>query len=938
MTSDGTSVVSPTKGQGIAKAPTIQKTAHHSASRRTKSPGQRRIDLNDTPDTSIPPKSTTSLPVNYVTQPEKDPIKAYLRIRPLPSTQPQPSSSYLKVLDDQYVSLIPPEDTNAYRKRQGASDQYQFTKIFTNSTSQKQLFEETTLPLLQSFIHGNNALIFAYGVTNSGKTFTMLGNELDAGIVPRTIHILFHNLQHRLSQARVKPVMHSTIQSYDLNHASEVDDEHENRSLLLDVLDTPDYNIPSDNKYELDVDARFEYGIWITFAEIYNEKVYDLLESPNNKKRTTRRTSLPLKYEYRSGYKYVAGLKHIRVKSAKEAYTVIQKGQQNRVVFSTLMNQSSSRSHSIFTISLVRCPIDQDDYVIEDPAYATMSKLSIVDLAGSERYRNTFNQGQRLKEAGNINKSLMVLGQCMETLRMNQIKIDSGKRPIMVPFRQSKLTELFKNTFEGNGKVAIVVNINPFDTGFDENSHVMKFAAIAKEVTTVQQQQQQKLALHDISDTVYKRQRRTTTDSNNHLELRNNKTTSSQHHDDTFVNSLLEQMECLRDKWLDAEARYRSMESDIRQQISSETKLELGRMEEMYMSLLRQQNKAIEMETQIDTRLETLGNVEENEESPDRPSLLSLKTRQQQLFLEIDKLHVLLKDDTVQKQSLLDKISALENDKAQEQATTKRLNSNITQLKAVINNYRKNSPLPKLPSSMISDGESQHARSLQRSDSDMLGDNNIRGLDGPDGQYANFLELRKQLRRSVFKREELLEDAESTLHEIEQFENVTFDLVKNTKMGKLLKLITQEEFKSDPYLIQHRALELFKRFARLPRPHPDQQQPSLANSTKHYSNLDDPDHTHQDDYTENTLMDDFCDEDDDDDDDIGDNGNDSGNANGKAPGFELFGNQEHSLDGGNACEPMLADDGDGKCDSDTFSSDVQEDRRSTRKRRRTLRS
>ncbi|CAO3587681.1 unnamed protein product [Absidia cylindrospora] len=929
MTSDGTSVVSP-KGQGTAKAPSIQKTPHHSASRRTKSPGQRNIDLNDTTGTSTPPKATTSSPVSYVTQPEKDPIKAYLRIRPHPSAQNPPSSSYLKVLDEQHVSLIPPEDTNAYRKRQGASDQYQFTKIFTNTTSQKQLFEETTHPLLQSFIHGNNALIFAYGVTNSGKTFTMLGNELDAGIVPRTIHILFHNLQHRLSQARLKPVMHSTIQSYDLNHASEVDDEHENRSLLLDVLDTPDYNIPSDNKDELDVDARFEYGIWITFAEIYNEKVYDLLESPNNKKRTARRTSLPLKYEYRSGYKYVAGLKHIRVKSAKEAYTVIQKGQQNRVVFSTLMNQSSSRSHSIFTISLVRCPIDQNDYVIEDPAYATMSKLSIVDLAGSERYRNTFNQGQRLKEAGNINKSLMVLGQCMETLRMNQIKIDSGKRPIMVPFRQSKLTELFKNTFEGDGKVAIVVNINPFDTGFDENSHVMKFAAIAKEVTTVQQQQ--KLALHDISDTVHKRQRRTTTDSNNHLELRNSNTTFGQHHDDTFVNSLLEQMEYLRDKWLESEAKHRSVESAILRQLSSETKLELERMEERYMSLLRNQKTAMEMETQIDARLETMGNLDENEESPDRLSLLSLKTRQQQLLLDMDKLRVLLKDDAVQKQQLLDKISALENEKAEEQATTKRLNSNITQLKAVINNYRMNSPLPKLPSSMMSDGETQHSRCLQRSGSDILGENNIKGLDGMDGQYANFLELRKQLRRSVFKREELLEDAESTLYEIEQFENVTFDLVKNTKMGKLLKLITQEEFKSDPYLIQHRALELFKRFARLPRPHPDQQQPSLANLTK----LDDPDH-----YTENTLLDDFCDEDDDDDDnDDDDNSSGSGNGNGKthvkASGIESFGNQDHSLDGETGCEPMVADGDDG--DSDTFSSNAQEDRRSTRKRRRTLRS
>ena len=172
------------------------------------------------------------------------------------------------------------------------------------------------------------------------------------------------------------------------------------------------------------IDQQYEYGIWVSFAEIYTERIYDLLMRPD---RQSKRKGLALKYEYSSGHKYISGLKEVKVNSIEEAYAILFEGQKNRAEYSTITNHTSSRSHSIFTIRIVRVPIDDDDYVIEDPAYATVSKFSIVDLAGSERYRNTLNSGQRLKEAGNINKSLMVLGQCMETLRLNQLKSAIGK-------------------------------------------------------------------------------------------------------------------------------------------------------------------------------------------------------------------------------------------------------------------------------------------------------------------------------------------------------------------------------------------------------------------------------------------------------------------------------------------------------------------------------
>ncbi|OAD81358.1 hypothetical protein PHYBLDRAFT_3763, partial [Phycomyces blakesleeanus NRRL 1555(-)] len=267
--------------------------------------------------------------------------------------------------------------------------------------------------LISDLLHGENALVFAYGVTNSGKTYSIMGTPQDPGLLPRTLDVIFNSVK---------------------------------------------------------LDDKFEYGIWVSFAEIYTEKIYDLLVPPD---RQLKRRALSLKYEFRSGHKYISGLKEVKVQSIEEAYVILREGQRNRAVFSTIMNQTSSRSHSVFTIRIVR-----------DPSYVTVSKMSIVDLAGSERHRNTFNSGQRLKEAGNINKSLMVLGQCMETLRFNQLKAAMGKRQAVVPFRHSKLTELFKSSFEGDGKAVMVVNVNPFDTGFDENSHVMKFAAVAKDVAT----------------------------------------------------------------------------------------------------------------------------------------------------------------------------------------------------------------------------------------------------------------------------------------------------------------------------------------------------------------------------------------------------------------------------------------------------------------------
>ena len=293
----------------------------------------------------------------------------------------------------------------------------------------------------------------------------------------------------------------------------------------------------------LKVDRNYEYSIWLSYAEVYNEKIYDLLTNVEDagpgssrsqpillsRKALSLKSSPPsdnLDAEGPSG-KYISGLTHIRVDNAKEAKELIKLGQLHRRVFGTLANSQSSRSHGIVTIKLLRKHRGEKDVsqvsficpprltsVQESSSYIT-SRLTLIDLAGSERSKNTQTSGERLKEAGNINKSLMVLGQCIEIMRANQKRIaqslgasesqrsdtrDVKKSLAVVPFRHSKLTEILMDYFTGEGRVVsmslvfgfcesdlaqtMIININPYDTGFDENSRVMKFAALAREVST----------------------------------------------------------------------------------------------------------------------------------------------------------------------------------------------------------------------------------------------------------------------------------------------------------------------------------------------------------------------------------------------------------------------------------------------------------------------
>lgn len=211
------------------------------------------------------------------------------------------------------------------------------------------------------------------------------------------------------------------------------------------------------------IDEDNMYAVFITYVEVYNNSVYDLLEDGPIQK--TLQTKI-IRGDEKANM-YVHGVTEVEVKSVSEAIEAYHMGQKRKRTGHTVLNAESSRSHSVFTIRLVQAPTDsRGEQLIQDRHKITISQLSLVDLAGSERTNRTHNTGQRLREAGSINNSLMTLRTCLETLRENQLTGAANK----VPYRNTKVTHLFKNYFEGEGQVRMIVCINPRTDDFDENT------------------------------------------------------------------------------------------------------------------------------------------------------------------------------------------------------------------------------------------------------------------------------------------------------------------------------------------------------------------------------------------------------------------------------------------------------------------------------------
>ncbi|XP_077550583.1 kinesin-like protein KIF20A [Haemaphysalis longicornis] len=366
-------------------------------------------------------------------------------------------------------------------------------QVFPEASRQEQIFQRTMRGPLDAFIEGKNVLLFAYGPTSSGKAHTMQGPQTDPGIIPRTLDRLFKLLGSQVSagasvrQDRFEGVVFlgPGEEAAVLSSKSELLGEKvahgaaDFSTFHHPAGDSKDYSLfnsrfSDDGRYSM-----VQVLVWISCYEIYNEGLYELLVPPSTMAYGKAaggglRTLFKLG-EDRAKCSFLHGLVEVPVRNADEAHPLLCLSRHNQSVAETSLNRSSSRSHCVFTVRLVCSLAGGQKWRV--------STLMLCDLAGSDRPSKTGTGRLRLREAGRINNSLMVLGRCLEGLRQNR---NTAAKQVRVPFQESKLTQVMQAFFTTGGHISLVVNICPALSMLEESVNALKFSAVACEVVPVQ--------------------------------------------------------------------------------------------------------------------------------------------------------------------------------------------------------------------------------------------------------------------------------------------------------------------------------------------------------------------------------------------------------------------------------------------------------------------
>ncbi|XP_030022123.1 kinesin-like protein KIF13B isoform X2 [Manduca sexta] len=351
-----------------------------------------------------------------------DKIKVAVRVRPFNRRELELGTQCVVEMESQQTILQYPQSAHEKERKQPktfAFDHcfYSLDPSLPHFASQKTVFECLGRDILDNAFDGYNACIFAYGQTGSGKSYTMMGSPGadEGGIIPRLCDALFE----RIARQQTPPTL--------------------------------------------------TYKVEVSYMEIYNERVHDLLDPE-----TTRR-SLRVREHAVLG-PYVDGLSQLAVTSFQDIDNLMTEGNKSRTVAATNMNSESSRSHAVFSVVLTQTLCDAATGVTGEKA----ARLSLVDLAGSERAVKTGAVGDRLKEGSNINKSLTTLGLVISKLADQS----SGKtnKDKFVPYRDSVLTWLLKDNLGGNSKTVMVATISPAADNYEETLSTLRYADRAKRI------------------------------------------------------------------------------------------------------------------------------------------------------------------------------------------------------------------------------------------------------------------------------------------------------------------------------------------------------------------------------------------------------------------------------------------------------------------------
>ncbi|XP_041500938.1 chromosome-associated kinesin KIF4-like [Microtus oregoni] len=328
------------------------------------------------------------------------PVRVALRCRPLVSKEISEGCQTC-------LSFVPGEPQVVV----GNDKSFTYDFVFDPSTEQEEVFNTAVAPLIKGIFKGYNATVLAYGQTGSGKTYSMGGaytaeqeHESTIGVIPRVIQLLFQEINKK---------------------------------------------------------SDFEFTLKVSYLEIYNEEILDLL-CPSREK-----TQINIREDPKEGIKIV-GLTEKTVLVASDTVDCLEQGNNSRTVASTAMNSQSSRSHAIFTISV-------EQRKKNDKNSNFRSKLHLVDLAGSERQKKTKAEGDRLKEGININRGLLCLGNVISAL-------GDDKKGSFVPYRDSKLTRLLQDSLGGNSHTLMIACVSPADSNLEETLNTLRYADRARKI------------------------------------------------------------------------------------------------------------------------------------------------------------------------------------------------------------------------------------------------------------------------------------------------------------------------------------------------------------------------------------------------------------------------------------------------------------------------
>ncbi|XP_046845010.1 kinesin-like protein unc-104 isoform X2 [Xenia sp. Carnegie-2017] len=344
-------------------------------------------------------------------------VKVAVRVRPSNRREINHKSRCIIQMVDDKTAITNPK-TNQSKTFSYDHSFWSYEESDDHFASQQSVYKDVGHEMLEHALEGYNICIFAYGQTGSGKSYTMMGTSESQhkGVIPQLCEKLFEKTAFMSSECE------------DLS-----------------------------------------FSVEVSYIEIYCERVRDLL-NPKNKQNLRVR-------EHPSMGPYVENLSKLAVMSYADISNLMDEGNKDRTVAATNMNETSSRSHAIFTIVLTQKRFDQPTKLTSEK----VSKLSLVDLAGSERANSTGAEGSRLKEGANINKSLTTLGKVISALA-EQSSLKKRRRSEFIPYRDSVLTWLLKENLGGNSKTAMIATISPADINYDETLSTLRYADRAKQI------------------------------------------------------------------------------------------------------------------------------------------------------------------------------------------------------------------------------------------------------------------------------------------------------------------------------------------------------------------------------------------------------------------------------------------------------------------------